>query len=59
MFDRLLSLVLYTACGLVCCAMMNLPTLKSIGVSLMFGMIMGVLNEIHRDLYFMNHKNNE
>ena len=53
--STLVSLAIYTAGGFVMLIMAGLQFHQCAGFGLMFGFIMGALNEIHRDLYQQNH----
>lgn len=48
--ENVIGLAVYVVLGFVCLKTAGLGDMVSFGLGLLFGNIMGVLNEIHRDL---------
>lgn len=48
--ENIIGLAVYVVLGFVCLKQAGLGDMASFGLGLLFGNIMGILNEIHRDL---------
>lgn len=56
--ERTFTLLAYTITGFACCYLGGFEIKTCFGIGIMFGFIMGVINEIHRDLvFFINEYN--
>ena len=49
-FENIIGLLVYVVIGFVCFIVVGFEYWPSAGLSILFGFIMGILNEIHRDL---------